>query len=158
MRRTGLVLAMVAMVALVAAWAWAGCPGMESKSQGSCAGKPTEGTSAQPSGDMPGCCHKQMQEGAGGCAARGMGEACAEHSKCSRMEMKMGSGCPMMGSGCAMMGAAPGSCCQHSGHCCQAKHSSHSRMCKSGGKAHMSCGKMGCGASEHKHGYATVIL
>ena len=170
MKKLGLVLAMIAMVGLTSAVAFAECPG---------ASKVPEGAGGKQAGDMPSGCPMQMNPGTSPSSAGDVEQADVGHAKgcCGMMSrgmcaQRMDPGCPMM------LGQAPG-CCQAAGapqcergrdsKCCRGgKHGGgDSHAWKSGGmeccgrsgeKAHMKRGQMGCEAPKGKHGYATVIL
>jgi hypothetical protein len=169
---------MMTMVGLMAAGAWAGCPGMGSKSQGSDAGKVSEGTSGEQAGDMPGGCHMQMNPGASGTSTGDVGQADVEHAQgcCGMMSrgmcgQKMDGGCPMMSRapGCGQGDNGRHSECGRDSKCGDGHKQCgrNERVCKAGGKgchgakvgkAHKGCGQTECETFKGKHGYATVIL
>jgi hypothetical protein len=178
-KRIALVLVTMAIVGLMAAGAWAGCPGMGSKTQGSDAGKVPEGTTAEQAGDMPSGCHMQMNPGASESSTGEVGQPDVKHAEgcCVMMgrgmcAQRMNPGCPMM------MGQAPGCGQGASGRqaeCSRDSKCDHGRnhggrgerVCKGGGmgcggakvgKAHRGSSQMGCEALKGRHGYATVIL
>ena len=175
MKRLGLVLAIMAMVGLTSAVAFAECPGAASKVPELCAGKHSQGSSeGQPAAGMPGSCHKQMQEGTSETRAGDMGQAtgCCKAGDRVMCGQKMDAGCPMMSvaPGCCSQGASGRhSQCSRDAKCDRGgKHCGRNeRVCKAGGmrcggakigKAQMGCGQMGCEALKGKRGYATVIL